>query len=89
MSLAFRSPDKVLWEIGPLGNLRLVAVIALSAVLQVAILLTSAGRRLFQLAEVSPGAVGIAALCGLVPVTLLELGKVARRLVRARTPRSS
>ena len=88
LSLAFRSPDKVLWEIGPLGNLRLVAVIALSALLQVAILLTSVGRRLFQLAEVSPGAVGIAALCGLVPVTLLEIGKVARRLVRARTPRS-
>ena len=88
MSLAFRSPDKVLWEIGPLGNLRLVAVIALSALLQVAILLTSVGRRLFQLAEVSPGAVGIAALCGLVPITLLEIGKLVRRLVRARTPRS-
>jgi len=87
MSLAFRSRSKLLWEIGPLGNLRLVAVVALSAVLQVGIVMTSVGRRLFQLAEVSPGAVGAAALCGLVPITLLELGKIARRLVGARTPR--
>jgi len=85
MSLAFRSRRKLLWEIGPLGNLRLLAVIALSAVLQVGILLSSVGRRLFQLAEVSPGAVGIAALCGLLPVTLLELGKIVRRLVGGRT----
>jgi P-type Ca2+ transporter type 2C len=84
MSLAFRSPDKVLWEIGPLGNLRLVAVIALSAVLQLGILLTSVGRRLFQLAEVSPGAVGVAAFCGLVPVTLLEVAKLARRYPKSR-----
>jgi Ca2+-transporting ATPase len=84
MSLAFRNPDKVLWEIGPFGNLRLVAVIVLSAVLQLGILLTPVGRRLFQLAELSPGAVGLAALCGLAPVTLLEMTKVVRRYVKRR-----
>jgi P-type Ca2+ transporter type 2C len=82
MSLAFRNRSKLLWEIGPLTNLRLVGVVAVSALLQAGILLTSVGQRLFQIAAVSRGAVGIAALLGLIPVTLLEVGKLARRLIR-------
>jgi Ca2+-transporting ATPase len=82
MSLAFRNRNKVLWEIGPLTNLRLVGVVAVSALLQAGILLTPVGQRLFQLADISPPGVGLAALIGLVPVTLLELGKVVRRLSR-------
>ena len=82
MSLAFRNRSKLLWEIGPLTNLRLVGVVALSALLQAGILLTAVGQRLFQIAAVSPGAVGIAALLGLVPITLLELGKLVHRLSR-------
>jgi Ca2+-transporting ATPase len=82
MSLAFRNRSKVLWEIGPFTNLRLAGVIAVSALLQAGILLTPVGQRLFQLADLSRGAVGIAALIGLVPITLLELGKLVRRLGR-------
>ncbi len=82
MSLAFRSRDRTLLEIGPLTNFRLVAVVALSTVAQLGILLTSVGRRLFQIADLSLGSLGIAALCGFAPITLLEVAKLARRLGR-------
>ena len=82
MSLAFRSKDRTLWEIGPLTNLRLVAVVALSTVAQASIMLTSVGRRLFQIADLSPGSLGIAALCALAPITFLEVAKLARRFGR-------
>jgi P-type Ca2+ transporter type 2C len=84
MSFAFRSRNKVLWEIGALGNLRLVVVVAVSAALQAGILLTSSGRRLFQLADLPIQTVGVAALWGLVPVSLLELVKLIRRVGRQR-----
>ena len=57
-------------------------MVAVSALLKAGILLTPVGQRLFQLADISPRRVGLAALIGLVPVTLLELGKVARRRSR-------
>ena len=36
-SFAFRSPTRLLWEIGPFGNVRLVAVVAASVLLQIVI----------------------------------------------------
>jgi Ca2+-transporting ATPase len=79
MSLAFRSRHKVLWEVGPFTNLRLVAVAVVSVGLQVGLLLVPAARRLFQLASVSLADGASALLVGLVPVTLIELAKLARR----------
>jgi Ca2+-transporting ATPase len=82
MTLAFRSRTKVLWELGPFSNLRLVAVVALSALLQVGLLAVPAAQRLFQLAELSLADGARTVLWGLVPVSLFELGKLARRAQR-------
>ena len=50
-SFASRSARRTFWEVGPLTNVPLVAVVASSRAL----------------------------LCGLVPVTIIELAKLARR----------
>ena len=79
MSLAFRSRNRVLWEIGPFTNLRLVAVVALSISLQAGLLLLPAGQRVFQTVSL-PAADNLRALLlGLVPVSLIELAKLAIR----------
>jgi Ca2+-transporting ATPase len=79
MALAFRSRNKLLWEVGPFTNLRLLAVVAISILLQVGLLLIPAAQKLFQMAQLSAAAGAFALLCGLAPISLIELAKLARR----------
>jgi Ca2+-transporting ATPase len=83
LSFAFRNEAKTLWEAGPFTNLRLLLVIAGSTAAQVAIMWFGVGRRLFQLALPDLRTLIAAALCGLLPVTLLETRKW---ILRARAP---
>jgi Ca2+-transporting ATPase len=78
-SLGFRNRLKVLWEIGPMTNLRLVAVVAVSASLQLALQRIPAARDLFHLTSPSIGNQLIPLLAGLTPISFLELAKLIPR----------
>jgi Ca2+-transporting ATPase len=80
MALAFRNPSKTLWELGLFTNRRLLLVIAGSGLIQLLIVLSRVGQGLFQLTNASLQADAVAALLGLVPVSVLEAIKLARRL---------
>jgi Ca2+-transporting ATPase len=79
MALAFRSHSKVLWEVGPFTNVRLLAVVAISILLQLGLLLIPATQRVFQLKTLSPWKEAGALLWGLAPISLIELAKLVRR----------
>jgi Ca2+-transporting ATPase len=81
-AFAARSARRVLWEIGPLSNLRLVAVVVLSASIQLVIPYLPVTERLFRIRALGIEELAVAVGVGLVPVTLMELAKLARRLVR-------
>jgi P-type Ca2+ transporter type 2C len=78
MALAFRNPTKTVWEVGLFTNRRLLLVIAVSGVAQLFIVLSGPGQRLFQLTNAPVTSDLVAALLGLVPVTVLEAIKLAR-----------
>jgi P-type Ca2+ transporter type 2C len=79
MSLAFRNPSKTVWELGLFTNRRLLLVIAASGVIQLLIVLSRVGQGLFQLTNAPLEADIVAALLGLVPVSVLEAIKLVRR----------
>jgi Ca2+-transporting ATPase len=80
LSLGFRSRRAVLWEVGPFTNLRLIAVIALSAALQIALMQVPATQRLFRIGDLPFRDTVLPVLFGLVPLTILEIAKLVRRL---------
>jgi Ca2+-transporting ATPase len=80
MSFAFRSRIKLVWEVGPFSNVRLIAVVAVSALLQLALQQVPWTRRLFQLGEPTLRDSALPVLLGLVPVTVLEVAKLLRRM---------
>jgi Ca2+-transporting ATPase len=78
-AFAARSRTRVLWELGPFTNLRLLAGVGLSVAAQLALLAIPTTQQLFQLGSPSLGDVALAMGLGLVPVTVLEVAKLARR----------
>ena len=82
LSLGFRSRRAVLWEVGPFTNLRLIAVIALSTALQIALMQVPATQRLFRIGDLPFRDTVLPVLFGLVPLTILEIAKLVRRLGR-------
>jgi Ca2+-transporting ATPase len=79
-SFASRSRNKLFWEVGAFTNLRLLAVIAASALIQAAMPQIPALARLFQIPALSPAEIAASLGLGLVPVTVLELTKLVRRV---------
>jgi Ca2+-transporting ATPase len=78
-SLALRHRRKLIWEIGAFTNLRLVAVVAVSAVLQLALGQLPATRTLFHMGDLPAVEILLPLLVGLIPVTMIELTKLLRR----------
>ena len=88
-SFASRSTTRLFWEVGAFTNLRLLGVVVISAIGQVGIHHIPAMQALFQLGDLSVADCGLSVLVGLIPVTVLELTKLARRAVSgARVPNS-
>jgi Ca2+-transporting ATPase len=81
-ALAARSPSRLFWEVGAFTNLKLLAVIAGSILLQVGLLHVPATRELFGLADIGLRDCGIALFIGLIPVSAWELAKLAARAAR-------
>jgi Ca2+-transporting ATPase len=77
---ASRSPTRLLWEVGAFSNLLLLAVISLSVAAQLLLYGLPATRELFHLAPLTIADWAIAFGAGFVPVSVLELLKLARRV---------
>ncbi len=75
-SFGARSANKPLWRIGMLTNLRLIAVVAATLVLQIVISTSPVMEKMFQTARLTPLECAIGSLLGLIPLLILELLKV-------------
>ncbi|MBX5482902.1 MAG: cation-translocating P-type ATPase [Myxococcaceae bacterium] len=82
-AFAARSPQRTLWEVGALSNLKLVGVVVLTFGLQLAIGHVPGLAALFQMERFDAADWAIALALGFVPVSLIELAKLARRPARA------
>jgi Ca2+-transporting ATPase len=81
-SFAARHPERIFWEVGAWTNLRLVAVVALTGAMQVALHYVPVMQQLFHVAPLSVADLALAVGLGLVPVTILEVAKLLRRALR-------
>jgi Ca2+-transporting ATPase len=88
-SFASRSPTKLFWEVGAFTNLRLLAVVVASVLVQIGIHHIGGLERLFQIRELSLEDCALTVAFGLIPVTVLELTKLARRGRRRPTQRQA
>jgi Ca2+-transporting ATPase len=77
-AFAFRSTRRVFFAAGPLANPLLLAVIAISLAMQLGLQQFTVTRELFQLGELSWADLGLVLMLALIPVSVLELGKLAR-----------
>jgi Ca2+-transporting ATPase len=87
-AFAYRSETKLLWQVGALRNLVLAAVVFGSLAVQVGLVHLAPARTLFGLEALSWAELGLVGLVSLIPVSVLELGKVFLQL-RARARRGS
>jgi Ca2+-transporting ATPase len=84
-AFAARSRTKTFWEVGALSNLRLLGVVILSSVFQLALHHVPTAQRLFDLAPITTHDCVLAVGLGLVPVTVIELSKLRRGPAVSRT----
>ena len=83
-AFAARSTTLVFWEVGALSNMRLLGVVGLSIVLQLAIHHVPAAQSMFDIIPLSMGDCALTLLVALAPVTVIELAKLLRRERRIR-----
>jgi Ca2+-transporting ATPase len=81
-----RSFTRTFFEVGSFTNLRLIAVVALTGLLQLGLLALPVTQRLFALGPFSWTLVGAGIAAGLVPVTLVEFAKLVRRRLSRSSP---
>src|SRR6185503_19299914 len=78
-AFAARSPTRLFGQVGVFTNLRLVGVVFASVLLQFGLHQIPVLVGLFQLPDLSAARWALALLLGLVPVSAIELAKLARR----------
>jgi Ca2+-transporting ATPase len=83
-AFAARSASRLLWEVGALRNVRLIAVVALSALSQLAIHELAFTRALFDVGPLALIDAAVAVGAGLVAVSLLEISKLVVRALGTR-----
>jgi Ca2+-transporting ATPase len=84
-AFAARSDRKLFWQVGAFSNVLLLAVVIASASLQLAIHHIPFTQRLFDLEQISMQECLLTLLVGLIPVSALELYKLARYRMRRST----
>jgi Ca2+-transporting ATPase len=82
-AFAYRSATRLLWQIGALGNLVLAGVVFGSLALQLGMVHLETTRALFGLEQLSWPDLARVGLVSLIPVSVLEIGKIVVQL-RAR-----
>ncbi|HET6203889.1 MAG TPA: cation-translocating P-type ATPase [Planctomycetota bacterium] len=80
-AFAARSPTRLFWEVGAFTNLRLLGVVLLSALVQLAIHHVSFTQDLFAIGTISGADCALSFALGLVPVSIVEGAKLVGRLL--------
>lgn len=75
-----RSTTRLFWEVGAFTNLRVLGVVAVSVLLQLGMHHIPVTQKLFQIGALPLADCALALGLGLVPVSILELSKLLRRL---------
>ena len=83
-AFAARSASQTFWQIGAFTNLRLLLVVAMSAVAQIAIHHLGPTQAFFGIAPLAPRQWFVALAAALFPVTVLEITKLVRASARRR-----
>jgi Ca2+-transporting ATPase len=78
-AFASRSDTLLFWEVGAFTNVKLLAVVLVSALVQLGLHHIPASQALFQVSALSLRDCLLSVGIGLVPVTTIELTKLARR----------
>jgi Ca2+-transporting ATPase len=84
-SFAARSATRMFWQVGALGNLLLLGIVAGSVMLQLAIHHVPWAQRLFEIGPLSAADCLLGLALALIPVTVLELSKLVATARRRRT----
>lgn len=83
-SFAARSTERLFWQVGAFTNLRLVGVVIVSIALQLGLNQFPWSRSFFHLGQLALSDCALALSLGLIPVSVIELVKLQRRLLKAR-----
>lgn len=78
-AFAARSTTRLFWEVGAFTNLRLLAVVVFSVLMQLAIHHIPVAQVLFEIGPLSLADCVLTLLVALVPVTVIEVWKLVRR----------
>jgi Ca2+-transporting ATPase len=78
-AFAARSTTRTFWEVGAFTNLRLLGVVVVSVLVQLAIQHMPVTQAFFEIGTLSLSDCGLTVLAGLCPVTVIELHKLFRR----------
>jgi Ca2+-transporting ATPase len=78
-AFAARSTTRLFWEVGAFTNVRLLGVVVFSVLLQLGIHHIPAAQVVFEVGPLSAADCALTLLVALVPVTAIELAKLARR----------
>ena len=78
-AFAARSETRVFWEVGAFTNVRLLAVVLLSVLVQLGLHHVPAAQAAFAISPLSASDCALTLLAALGPVTVIEVGKLVRR----------
>jgi Ca2+-transporting ATPase len=81
-AFAARDPQRTLWEVGLFSNLRLFLIVLISTLVQLGIHHIRATQELFGIGPLPLSDCVLSLLVGLIPLIVLELSKVLRRISR-------
>jgi P-type Ca2+ transporter type 2C len=84
-AFAARSTTRVFWEVGAFTNVRLLAVVVFSVLMQLGIHHIPAAQAVFEIGPLSAGDCLLTLLVASGPVTVIEVGKLVRRWNLRRT----
>ena len=78
-AFAARSTTRVFWEVGAFTNMRLLAVVLFSVLLQLGLHHIPAAQAVFEIGPLSAADSALTVLVALGPVTVIEVSKLVRR----------
>jgi P-type Ca2+ transporter type 2C len=78
-AFAARSTTRVFWEVGAFTNVRLLAVVVFSVLMQLGIHHIPAAQVVFEIGPLSAADCALTLLVAMGPVTVIEVAKLARR----------
>jgi Ca2+-transporting ATPase len=79
-AFAARSTTRLFWEVGAFTNVRLLGVVVVSVLLQLGIHHIPAAQTIFEIGPLSGADCALTLLVAMGPVTVIELGKLVRRV---------